>query len=124
MMSPTWSERAAAELQRGIDLDHAHGFASGIAVERITATSDTSLEVVYRVRDESNARGLRMDERSADQGPDLFRGRTPEEIGFYLAHTGVLEPSDLTPFLPVDADGIAWMTPIMWMKTVVWEDQT
>ncbi|WP_135850191.1 hypothetical protein [Serinibacter arcticus] len=123
MTSPTWSLRAAAELQRGIELDRVHGVPSWVTVERITTTSDTSLEVVYRVRGETNSRGLRMDELSAEHGPDLFRDRTPEEVGFYLAHTGVLEPSDLSSFLPVDADGIAWMTPAMWMKDVAWEDR-
>jgi len=121
MTSPTWSLRAAAEVQREIEFDRVHGDPSWVAVERITTTSDTSLEVVYRVRGETNSRGLRMDELSAERGPDLFRDRTPEEIGFHLAHTGVLEPSDLSSFLPGDADGIAWMTPIMWMRDVARE---
>lgn len=84
----------------------------------VRATSPIAVEVVYRLVGESHERGLRLDARSAQEGPELFQDRTPEELGFYLSHTGVLEPVDLTGFAPVDDVGVAWMDAVTWMTSV------
>lgn len=113
----SWAVRVAAVVNRLVSTEMRE-YPGWLETCVVRATSSTAVEVVYRLAVESHARGLRLDARSAQEGPELFQDRTPEELGFYLAHTGVLEPADLTGFSAVDDAGVAWMDAATWMRSV------
>lgn len=113
----TWSERVAVELLRVVDGDSRLA-PSLISIERVSSTTPSVVEVVYGVRERTLLRGIRFSEDHAREGPDLFSDRTPEELGWYLAHTGVLELLEDHLFRDPDENGVSWIRTEVWMRDV------
>ncbi|GMA32617.1 hypothetical protein [Litorihabitans aurantiacus] len=115
----SWSARVAAGLEDVLARNRSE-HEGWLEWCRIEAVGPDAVEIAYRMRGDTHARGIRMDEMSAQarDHDDLFRDRTPEEIAFYLAHTGVLEPTALGDFGSPGEDGVAWMDADTWMRSV------
>ncbi len=116
----TWSDRVVEALTVALDRDFRQG-EDQTRVERVRVVTPDALEVVYAFRGQPRLRGIRFTRTQAQRGPELFRDRTPEELGWYLAHTGVLEPHDDSLFQHPDQEGVSWIRTEAWMSDVAGE---
>jgi hypothetical protein len=115
MTGPTWASRLAGAIK--LDLEEI-ALPGEVQVHSITAISSEEVEVVYSLLPDSALRGFRISADIARSAPERIRVSSIEELAFDIVTTGILEPRPPSDFLPVDPDGVRWLSIPGWLQEI------
>lgn len=116
----SWADQVVDATEDEGRREHLQGHVGHLAA---TATSDSSVEVVFALAGDGRLRGLRLDVDMLRTGPELLRDRTPDDIAFYLVQVGVCEPKADDEFLQPDEHGVAWLRMDRWLDDLRGDDE-
>ena len=115
MTGLTWASRLAAAIK--LDLEEI-AMPGEVRVHSITAISSEEVEVVYSLLPDTALRGFRISADIARSAPERIRMSSIDELAFDIVTTGILEPRPPSDFLPVDPDGVRWLSIPGWLQEI------
>jgi hypothetical protein len=84
----------------------------------IAVVSPNEIAVIFSdsIDSEENVKGIRLNLRSVQLGPDRIRLSSIDELAFDLVYLGICEPRYMDEFLPADLQGIRWLPVDRWLE--------
>ena len=115
MTGSDWASRLAAAIKRKLEVIARPG---EVQVHSIAATSSEEVEVVYSLLPDTALRGFRISADIIRSAPERISVSTIGELAVDIVATGILEPRPPSDFLPVDPDGVRWLSIPGWLQEI------